>query len=107
MEIHELAFQLGRRVPEIKSWPYWEIMEWIEFFQRRPVGWREDHRTHYMLAAQGVKAKPHELFSSLHAIEKDKEEESNVSVAGDAKKLVASPLFERMLKDTNWDIEVE
>ena len=58
-------------------------MDWIEYFQRRPVGWRDDHRTHYLLAAQGVKAKPHELFASLYAIEKDKEELANESLDQD------------------------
>ena len=107
MQVHDLAFNLGVRVAEIKTWPHSEVLDWIEFFRRRPVGWREDHRTHYLLAAQGVKAKPHEIFSSLHAIEKDKEEVENESVNNDASKLVASPLFTRMLKETNWDINVE
>jgi hypothetical protein len=104
--MHEIAFQLGRRVPEIQSWPHNEVMDWVEYFHRRPVGWRDDHRASYGLAAQGVKAKPHELFASLHAIEKDKEEESNRSVDGDAGKLVNSPLFQKMMNDTDWDVKV-
>lgn len=70
------------------------------------MGWREDHRTHYLLSAQGVKAKPHELFSSLHAIEKDKEEETNRSVDKDAEKLVRSSLFQKLM-DTGWDVDVD
>lgn len=80
-------------------------MDWIEYFQRRPVGWREDHRACYGLAAQGVKAKPHELFNSLYVIEKEKEEAMNESVEGDAARLVASPLFTKMLADSDWDID--
>ena len=82
-------------------------MDWIEYFQRRPVGWRDDHRTHYLLAAQGVKAKPHELFASLYAIEKDKEELANESLDQDANKLVVSPLFQKIMRDTNWEVEVK
>jgi len=82
-------------------------MDWIEYFQRRPVGWRDDHRAHYGLAAQGVKAKPHELFASLRAIEKDKEEETNESLEKDASKLVVSPLFQKIMKDTTWDVDVD
>ena len=81
-------------------------MDWVEYFQRRPVGWRDDHRACYGLAAQGVKAKPHELFNSLYVIEKEKEEAINESTDGDAERLVNSPFFTKMLNDTNWDIDV-
>ena len=82
-------------------------MDWVDYFARRPVGWREDHRTCYLLSAQGVKAKPHELFNSLYVIEREKELDSEESTAHDASKLVSSPLFTKMLKDTDWDIKVE
>ena len=105
--LHELALVLGRRVPEIKSWPHEEVLAWFEYLERRPLGWREDLRTHYLLSAQGVKAKPHEVFSSLHAIERDKEEVENESVQNDAAKLIASGFFSKMVKDTGWDIELK
>jgi len=107
MFMHELALNLGVRVSELESWPNSEVMDWIEYFRRRPVGWREDHRTHYLLSAQGVKAKGHELFSSLYAIEKDKEEVENESVENDASKLLDSGLFTRMMNETGWDIKVD
>jgi hypothetical protein len=107
MQLHDLALNLGVRVSELKSWPNSEVMDWVEYFRRRPAGWREDHRTHYLLSAQGVKAKPHEIFSSLHAIEKDKEEITNASVEGDASKLVASGFFNKILEQTNWDVKVD
>jgi len=81
-------------------------MNWVEYFSRRPVGWRDDHRACYGLAAQGVKAKPHELFSSLYAIEREKEEAINESVEGDAVRLANSSLFTKIINDTNWDIDV-
>ena len=48
--------------------PHTELMKWIEFFQRRPVGWREDHRTSMLMNAFGVKEKGHNLFGSLKVI---------------------------------------
>ena len=81
-------------------------MDWVEYFNRRPVGWRDDHRACYGLAAQGVKAKPHELFNSLYIIEREKEEAENESTERDAQKLVNSPFFTKMLQDTDWDIDV-
>jgi hypothetical protein len=50
--------------------PYEEFLGWIKFFNQRPVGWREDNRVSMLLMAQGVKKKPHELFSSLASIKK-------------------------------------
>lgn len=48
--------------------PYLELIKWIEFFKRRPVGWREDQRTALLLKAQGVKASETEMFPSLRMI---------------------------------------
>jgi hypothetical protein len=81
-------------------------MDWVEYFRRRPIGWRDDHRACYGLSAQGVKAKPHELFSSISAIEKDREELENASTANDANKLLGSQFFNKLMVDTNWDVEV-
>jgi len=48
--------------------PYTEFINWINFFERRPVRWREDQRTYLLLRSQGVKASAESLFSSLKAI---------------------------------------
>jgi len=40
----------------------------MEYFKRRPIGWREDDRTMKFLQTQGVKAKPWKIFPSLDAI---------------------------------------
>ncbi len=45
--------------------PYEELLGWYSYFERRPIGWREDDRTHKLLQAQGVEAKPWAIFSSL------------------------------------------
>lgn len=48
--------------------PYDELQCWLEYFERRPVGWRSDLRAAYLLGAQGVKAKPSTIFPSLGAV---------------------------------------
>lgn len=48
--------------------PHTEFMQWIEFFRRRPVGWRDDHRTSMIMNSMGVKEKGHNLFHSLKII---------------------------------------
>jgi hypothetical protein len=40
-------------------------LKWNEFFRQRPIGWREDDRTHKLLQVQGVKAPGEEIFVSL------------------------------------------
>lgn len=54
--------------------PYTELLKWISFFRKRPIGWREDHRTYMLLRAQGVKEKEENLFPSLKLIKVAEEE---------------------------------
>jgi hypothetical protein len=56
-----------------RDMPYTELLKWIEYFRKRPIGWREDHRTSMLLKAQGVKGKPQDLFQSLAVIEAEAE----------------------------------
>lgn len=55
-------------VYKLVEMPYEEYLGWIDYFDRHPVGWREDSRTFKLLQAQGVKAKPAEVFPTLKAI---------------------------------------
>ena len=48
--------------------PYEELVGWFVYFKARPLGWQDDQRTYMLLAAQGTKKKPEELFPSLAAI---------------------------------------
>lgn len=46
-----------------------EFSGWINFFERQPVGWREDLRTYYVMSSMaGSKKKPEEIFPSLQQI---------------------------------------
>jgi len=47
---------------------YEELQGWLSYFEKRPVGWRDDDRTHKLLQAQGVKEKAVNIFPSLRAI---------------------------------------
>jgi hypothetical protein len=58
MPVHRLADEM----------PYEEFLGWMNYFERRPLGWRDDDRTVKLLQVQGVKEKPWHLFSSLDAI---------------------------------------
>jgi hypothetical protein len=51
--------------------PYNELLRWIEFFHKRPIGWQEDQRTYLLLKAQGVKESGENLFPSLKAIKEN------------------------------------
>lgn len=48
--------------------PYEEMLCWFAYLERRPIGWREDLRTSYLLQAQGSKQKPSDIFPSLAAV---------------------------------------
>jgi len=54
--------------------PYLELLKWVDYFKKRPIGWREDHRTYMIMAAFGVKEKPEKLFRSLEIITQKDEE---------------------------------
>lgn len=58
--------------------PYEEYLKWSLYLSRRPVGWREDDRTMKLLQAQGVKAKPSEIFESLKIMSTPVVEDTNV-----------------------------
>ena len=49
----------------LEEMPYTELLGWMAFFDKNPVGYREDGRFMKILQAMGIKAKPEEVFSSL------------------------------------------
>lgn len=48
--------------------PYEELCAWVRFFNRRPIGWREDYRTYLIMKAFGIKEGPTKIFDSLKPI---------------------------------------
>ena len=83
----------------IDEMPYEEMLGWFAYFETRPVGWRDDDRTHKLLQAQGVKEKAYKIFPSLEAIYKPRKKENEFDVVG----LKTSVLFHKMLSAKGGD----
>lgn len=78
--------------------PYDEMLKWITFFRKRPIGWREDQRTYMMLRTQGVKEPAESLFPTLKIMAQEREK------AQVPDRAVPKGLFlEKMLKAKNGD----
>ena len=52
----------------IEEMPYEEFIGWLNYFNRRPIGWQEDLRAAYIMQSFGAKIKPDEIFPSLKSI---------------------------------------
>jgi len=80
---------------------YEELLGWYNYFERRPVGWREDDRTHKLLQVQGCKEPGHKIFPSLKAVyarpERMNEDGTNMA------SLIGSSLFQQMMKAKGGD----
>lgn len=67
--MYELAFALQMPLYKLmEEMPHDEMIGWFLFLERRPIGWREDLRTSYLIQAQGSKQKPADIFPSLKAL---------------------------------------
>lgn len=87
---------IGMPVYKIKEeMPQEELMNWGEYFKRRPYGWREDQRVALLLQAQGYKGKPEHLFPTLKQL-KD-------GVPAEVKALPKGKFLEKMLQATGGD----
>lgn len=65
----EIAYHLHMPLYKLQQeMPYDELAMWFAYFDRRPIGWREDLRTAYMLNSNGDKRKPDAIFPSLQAV---------------------------------------
>jgi hypothetical protein len=69
LSIFELAFNL--RLPYdyvANEMSYEEFVGWEAYFEKRPIGWREDLRTFYNMKSNGLESKPDTIFPSLAVI---------------------------------------
>lgn len=74
---------------------YQEFALWIEFFNRRPIGWREDDRAVKQMFATGnlKNVKPSSIFPSIGIMEQyQKEKQTGYPVIDRG-----SPLFAAMM----------
>jgi len=49
----------------LEEMPYDEMMSWLDYFELRPFGWRDDLRTARILQANGFKGDITKLFPTL------------------------------------------
>jgi hypothetical protein len=50
--------------------PYTELRKWINFFEERPIGWRDDYRAFLIMKSMGYKGKAEDVFASIRQIKK-------------------------------------
>lgn len=74
----------------MEEMPYDEMMAWISYFETKPIGWREDLRTSYLMRTMGDKRKPQEVFPSLSVL-------FNAKSSDPMSSLKSSKMFSRML----------
>jgi hypothetical protein len=102
LQVYELAYLLHMPVYQLVEMPYDEFTGWFEYFEKRPVGWREDDRTMKLLQVQGMKAAPSSVFASLA-----KMQEANAKAKEDGRisidNLKRSALFNKMLSATGGE----
>ena len=50
--------------------PYSELLGWVEYYQRRPKGWRDMYNTFKLMQAWGTgkTTKPWDIFPELHNV---------------------------------------
>jgi hypothetical protein len=96
MAIFELAYYLKMPVYQLVQMPYEELLGWFDYFDRRPVGWRDDDRASKIMQSNGVKESPLKLFPSLEKIYTPK-------VEHDDKGLMRSMFLQKILGAVGGD----
>ena len=83
------------RVPLYKlkeEMPYDEFVGWHQYFNKRPPGWKEDHRTALLMKTFGFSKNPEDIFPSLKVINQAHDDESKL-----VSSLKRSAFFSKML----------
>jgi len=83
----------------LEEMPHDELQGWMSFFEKNPVGWREDFRAAQMIRGFGTDIKGEQIFSSLAAIKKQVDEQADKKEEGfvDAQTLKGSSFFNKIL----------
>lgn len=78
--------------------PASELAMWALYLEARPIGWKEDLRTSYIMRSMGAKSSGDQVFNSLAQINKwDKESDSVDKLQSS----IASSVFGQMLGQHN------
>ena len=91
----------------LEEMPYTEYLQWMAFFEMRPVGWREDSRFMKILQAIGIKETPTKVFHSLAQMAKAEKSYNQIADGQiSMQSLKGSSLFSKLLSaeggDSNW-----
>lgn len=88
-------------VSDVMNMEYEELLKWCNYFEQRPIGWREDLRFLKVLQAAGVKESPERLFASIAQMKQNSEEEKKENAGKvDMQNLRRSALFSKLLSAT-------
>jgi len=102
LTFYEVAYHLHIPLYQLlREMTYQELLGWIAYFEKRPVGWREDERVYKLLQTQGVKAKPGDIFPSLKAVTESVITNNDGQVDGN--KFKKSFMFQKLLSAKHGD----
>ena len=101
LELFEIAYCLHKTMSEMMEMDYDELLGWINYLDRRPVGWREDNRTSLLLMSAGAKVKPSDIFPSLKKLSEGAVEISDQERM--SRTLKGSALFSKLQTATGGD----
>jgi len=104
LAIYEIAYHL--KIPIYKllqEMPYDELLGWFDYFDRRPVDWRDDDRTYKYLQTQGVKEKPWKIFPTLNPIYNNNNKQEVEDGKTDMSSFKQSTLFTKLITAVNGD----
>ena len=102
MFLYELALHL--HLPfnvMLDSMPYEELLGWINYLERRPIGWREDLRSYNFMCTQGYDKKPGDLYPSLGKIYEEPKEKEEGSLGPSFK---GSLMFNKILSAKGGEV---
>jgi len=80
-----MAFQLGISLRDLHAMPFTEYNGWYKYFQERPYGWRDDHRSAIIAQTTYQGTKPlnvQELFPTLKLLQNSEAALANKNKAG-------------------------
>jgi len=89
-----MAYNLNIPREAVNDMPNSTFLGWIDYFDRRPVGWRADLRSYYQLKAAGAEDIKESIYPSLTALFN----ENKKHLESDGNKVKQSAFFGMMLQ---------
>ena len=80
-----MAYQLGLTLDDIHNMSFTEYNGWHKYFQERPYGWRDDHRSAIIAQTTYTGTKPlnvQDIFPSLKLLQNSEAAQVNKNKAG-------------------------